>query len=230
MADIAAFAYPEKPVVLRDDADAAAAKEGNGNRLLPGATVDIACDVRNPFVGPQGATMVFSRQKGAKNDAMKQELEAGMVNVARAMHELTGTDVSTMPGAGAAGGISGGFTALMGPSCRMLSGMRVLSEHLGLEDEVRRADLVITGEGSYDAQTSSGKVCSHVQSLGAAHHTPVAVVCGVSKLDAEANREGNVFQMVDLFPKDQCMAQAASCLEDTVARRRAELLSLVSSR
>ncbi|KJE95350.1 hypothetical protein CAOG_05805 [Capsaspora owczarzaki ATCC 30864] len=193
-----------------------AARAARARQVLLGRSdrvVRVACDVTNPFTGPQGATAVFSAQKGA-TAAQQVELEAGMVNLTKHLELLTGVSVEVMPGAGAAGGVGGGFAAVLG--AELQRGVVLLSRTLGLERAIADADLIVTGEGSYDAQTFSGKVVSHVKDLGRQYNKPVVVVCGVSKVPEVSNEA--VLQLTSQFPLDACMHDTAQCLEGLIKR------------
>jgi len=87
-----------------------------------------------------------------------------------------------------------------------------LAEAVGLETAIKSADVVFTGEGSYDAQTAQGKVVSLVEQLAAKHGKPSIVVCGVNKTD----RMERIFDLVGLFPVAKCMGQTAECLSELV--------------
>ncbi len=135
--------------------------------------VIIASDVVNPLLGPDGAARVFGPQKGADADAV-EELEAALTALADVVEQDLGGSWRDRPGAGAAGGLGFALLAVLGG--RMDSGARMVAElvDLRLDD----ADLVITGEGSFDHQTIGGKcpgiVAEEARGLGAR----VAVVAG----------------------------------------------------
>ena len=115
--------------------------------------VVIASDVTNPLLGPEGAAAVFGPQKGADPDGVV-ELEQSLAACADVLErDLPGGPWRDRPGAGAAGGLGFALMALTGATPR--SGAEVVAELVGLD--VQRADVVVTGEGSIDAQTSSGK-------------------------------------------------------------------------
>jgi len=86
-------------------------------KLMPDLKLEISCDVRAPFIGPRGSVATFSGQKGA-SESDKQLLENGMVHVSKLLLDLTGIDVSNIPGAGAAGGLPGSFIAVLGATMR----------------------------------------------------------------------------------------------------------------
>ena len=114
----------------------------------------IACDVDSPFCGPRGAAYVFSPQKGA-DPQMVAELDAGMEHLAEVIVRTTGKDIRNIPGAGAAGGLGGGFLAFL--NARLERGIEMVLDAIAFDDIIRGSDLVITGEGRVDSQTLTGK-------------------------------------------------------------------------
>lgn len=119
------------------------------------ATFTVACDVRNPFCGPQGAAYVFAPQKGA-DEAMVERLDHGLRSIARVIQAKTGIDLSNLPGAGAAGGLGGSLIAFLHATLR--PGIDFLLDTLDFRRQLQGTDLVITGEGKADRQTLMGKV------------------------------------------------------------------------
>ena len=116
---------------------------------LAGCTFRIACDVTNPLCGARGASAVFGPQKGATPEAVAT-LDAALAHFAA----VSGGDPD-FPGAGAAGGLGFAFREFLGGELK--SGVEIVLEETRLEDEIRDADIVVTGEGRLDAQTVMGK-------------------------------------------------------------------------
>jgi glycerate kinase len=115
--------------------------------------IRLASDVNNPLYGPTGAAHVFGRQKGADSPT-RQELDSCLRHWAELLKATTGMDVQR-PGTGAAGGFPAGFLALANSTIE--PGFSLVAELVKLNDGIRDADLVITGEGSLDAQSLAGK-------------------------------------------------------------------------
>ncbi|SEG45715.1 glycerate kinase [Paenibacillus sp. UNC499MF] len=147
----------------------------NLDKRLAGCTFTLACDVTNPLLGPSGATAVFGPQKGAAPD-MVGRLERNLARFADVIRAETGTSVHGLPGAGAAGGLAGGILAFL--NARAESGFTIVSAVTGLEEAVKGADLVLTGEGRIDAQTAGGKTPAGVAGLAAKHGVPAVVLAG----------------------------------------------------
>ena len=141
---------------------------------LSATTFRIAVDVRNPLYGPTGAAHVFGPQKGADQDAVEM-LDAGLRNWASVLREATGRDVN-VPGAGAAGGFPASFLAFT--SATLEGGFALVAGLTGLADQLGQADLVITGEGSMDSQSLTGKAPIALADAARDRGIPVIVVAG----------------------------------------------------
>lgn len=139
---------------------------------LAGTEVVLASDVDNPLLGPAGAAAVYGPQKGAA----LEDVAALDAALARFVRVLDAAAAAEAPGAGAAGGV--GFGALVGLRAAFRPGIEVMLDVLGFEAALRGASLVITGEGSLDAQTLHGKAPVGVAQAAALHGVPVAAVCG----------------------------------------------------
>ncbi len=142
---------------------------------MPTVEVVGACDVDNPLTGARGAAEIFSPQKGATR-AEVVTLARGLERLAEVISADLGIDVATMASGGAGGGMGAGLVAFFGAKLR--SGFELLAEATSLEDEIRTADLVITGEGRFDDQSRAGKAPVAVARLAARHRTPCVVVAG----------------------------------------------------
>lgn len=134
----------------------------------------MAVDVDNPLYGPLGAAHVFAAQKGADADAVER-LDAGLRHLASLVRTATGVDID-VPGAGAAGGFPAVFPAYARASIER--GFDLVAELVGLAEALAGADLVITGEGSLDAQSLAGKAPVGVADAAHARGVPVVMVAG----------------------------------------------------
>ena len=140
--------------------------------------IDVACDVTNPLLGPQGAAVVFGPQKGASPEDVER-LEENLEHWA----ELCGGDCR-LPGSGAAGGV--GFmlrTVLKG---ELSSGAELVIKCSGLDDALENASLLITGEGCSDDQTLCGKLPAVAAAHGAQRGVPAVLCSGALKGDCSA--------------------------------------------
>lgn len=159
-----------------------------------------ACDVDTPFVGPDGASNIFARQKGADEKAIA-ELEEGMKYFAGVIRKNSGCNMSMVPGSGAAGGLGGALHVFM--KAQLEKGIDLILDTVGFEGLISDADLIITGEGRIDSQTSKGKVASGI--LKRAGKTPVIAIAGQVNLASDEN-DGLGFRsiiQISPTPKDE---------------------------
>lgn len=172
-----------------------------------------ACDVDNPLLGDRGATAVFSRQKGATTDSMPR-LETALAHLVA----VSGAgDAALTPGAGAAGGL--GFGLLHFAGAGLASGFELLASLLDLEARIKMADHVVTGEGSIDRQSLSGKGPVALAKLARSLSVPVTGFCGMTD---EAARSSGIFQSLHALtdtgiPMETLIARAAPLLAEMVS-------------
>lgn len=149
--------------------------------LRPGV-LTVMCDIDNPLYGETGAAYIFAPQKGA-NDACVQRLDAGLRHLAAVLHEQLNAEVDTLPGGGAAGGFGAGCAALLCGALR--SGITTVLDTVDFDRRAVGCDLVVTGEGSFDAQSLGGKAISGVAGRCQKLHVPAAVLAGRVALTPE---------------------------------------------
>lgn len=155
---------------------------------LAGCQVTVACDVTNPLCGEQGASIVYGGQKGATNE-MCQQLDRSLANYARIIERDLGINVMDTPCAGAAGGLGAGLVAFLG--AKLMSGIEIISEAVGINEYLKEASLVFTGEGRIDAQTLFGKTVAGVAKKAKEFNVPVVAIAGEVVGDcAEFHRQG----------------------------------------
>ena len=186
--------------------------------------VEVLCDVRNPLCGPDGAAAVFGPQKGA-TPAMVPVLDAGLRNLAERIRLDLGVEVLSMPGGGAAGGFGAGAVAFL--CARLVPGVAAVAEATGLDDALSRADWVVTGEGSFDAQSLQGKVVSGVLDLACPRGVRVAVLAGRVRLSPARWRQAGVAVAVasaaDSVTDETALAEAGPRLEAAAQRMANEI-------
>ncbi len=134
-----------------------------------------ACDVTNPLLGEEGAARVYGPQKGASPEQV-EILEKGLSNLAAVILKDIGVDVRDVPGSGAAGGLGAGLIAFCG--AKIAGGFDVMASISRLADSVEKADIVLTGEGSFDYQTLYGKTPAGVIGIASKFDVPVIVITG----------------------------------------------------
>lgn len=136
---------------------------------------EIAADVNNPLCGEHGASAIFGPQKGATPEHVHL-LDQALGHFADHCAAVLPKDVRDEPGSGAAGGLGFAAKAFFGAQFR--AGVEVVAELVGLAEAVKGADLVITGEGRFDAQTLRGKTPFGVARIAQAQGVPVVVLAG----------------------------------------------------
>jgi glycerate 2-kinase len=133
------------------------------------------CDVTNPLTGTDGASYVYSPQKGASPEQVK-ELDKGLSNLADVIKKEFGIDVLDLQGGGAAGGLGAGLHCFLGG--RLQKGIDLILGLVELEKKIRGADLIITGEGQIDFQTKFDKAPAGVAKIAKRHSVPCIAICG----------------------------------------------------
>lgn len=190
-------------------------------KLPDGLTFLLACDVTSPFVGPDGAAHVFAPQKGASPDVVER-LENGMRSLAKVYAAASGINVSDAAGAGAAGGLAGGFMAMLGAKVR--SGIDLVLDLAGFDSKIAGADLVITGEGRLDSQTAMGKAPWGIMRRAAAAGVPTVAIGGAVAAPDEIVAAGFLAAVpVVQGPVSLDEAMQAAVAADNV-RRTAEMI------
>jgi glycerate kinase len=157
---------------------------GFDGRVLS-ARIRVACDVRNPLYGPDGAANVYGPQKGATPEVVA-ELDAGLRRFAGIVKQDLGAEVADIPGAGAAGGLGAGLVAFCGASLE--PGVGIVIEKTRLRERMTGSDLCLTGEGRVDRQTAFGKTPQGVATLAAELGVPCLAIAGSVEADAGLGR------------------------------------------
>lgn len=150
----------------------------NLNHLHPAlkeATFIVACDVQNPFCGPQGAAYVFARQKGASEEQIRQ-LDEGMRHLALLIERDFSYNINKVKGSGASGGLGGAFATFL--QAHLQSGIGLLLDAVDFDRKITNADWIITGEGKADRQTAEGKVPAGVLKRAKKANIPVMLIAG----------------------------------------------------
>ena len=214
------------------------------DKRLGNVAVTVACDVRNPLTGPDGASHVFGAQKGGTPDDLKL-LDEALGHYAAVIKRDLGKDVAGIPGAGAAGGLGAGCVAFL--NATLTPGIELVLSVLGFDDMLegvvvqtsglhaaetaapQRAALVVTGEGQLDAQTLMGKAPAGV----AARAQRRGVRCVAIGGQIEAGREREllaVFSRIESLSAfagtpEAAMREPARWLENLAKARAGEWLS-----
>ena len=185
---------------------------------LAGVEVILASDVTNPLLGPDGATAVFGPQKGV-TPARVPVIKTVLAGWADVLETATGREVRDLPGAGAAGGLGAAFLALTGATLR--PGLEVVAEAVGLEEAVRDADLVLTGEGRIDGQTRFGKTPWGVAEIARRHGVPVVMLGGEVRPEGRALIDDTIVAVEPIHTGytdlDEALANTGADLEKAAA-------------
>jgi glycerate kinase len=139
------------------------------------SNITVACDVDNPLYGPKGASIVFGPQKGATED-MVRILDNNLKHYADIIEKHLSISIGNIPGSGAAGGLGGGLMAFF--NAKLKKGVDIVIEATKLEDQIKAADLIITGEGAIDYQTKFGKTPYGVAKIAEKYNIPVIAIAG----------------------------------------------------
>jgi glycerate kinase len=174
---------------------------------LKGCRIEAACDVNNPLTGPKGASAVFGPQKGATPE-MVDQLDGNLVRFAGMISRDLDVQVETVPGAGAAGGMGAALLAFLGAQLR--PGIEIVMEAVGLENHVRDADLVITGEGRIDSQTIHGKTPIGVARVAKRYGKPVIGIAGCLADDAGVVHEYGINAVFSVLSQVGSVEEAMS--------------------
>jgi len=179
----------------------------------------LACDVSNPLTGTQGASYVFGPQKGATEEMVK-ELDEALTNYGTLLNKVSGKDIASIPGTGAAGGTASSFLAFF--NTELVPGFQMIAELSGLTSKIKTADLIITSEGKTDHQTLAGKVPSGICKLAKEANIPAFILTGAIGKGAELLYEIGASAILPLGDKpmslDESMARTEELLENAAER------------
>lgn len=177
-----------------------------------------ACDVRNPLVGPEGASYVFAKQKGA-DEKMTEELDEKLKHYGRLIEKEIGVEVLNYPGAGAAGGLGAGLLTFL--DAEIIRGIDTVSEITKIEEYIKNSDLVITGEGMIDFQTAYGKTPFGVANIAKKYNVPViAIAGGIGERAEELYDKG--FNSIFSIVEKPMVLEEAICNADILLEKTAE--------
>jgi glycerate kinase len=198
--------------------------DGQTDPRLIRASIDVACDVRNPLLGPEGASAIFGPQKGATPE-MVRELDASLTRYADVVERHVGRPIRDVPGAGAAGGLGAGLLAFL--DARLVSGALLVLDAVGFEHSLGGASLVITGEGRIDGQSIYGKL-THAVTVAARHRgVPVVAIAGMTGEGVQAMRDAGVESIETLAASAD---DRAAAMRDPLPRIERAAARLVQTR
>lgn len=180
---------------------------------------EVACDVSNPLLGPEGASSIYAPQKGATPDEVKI-LDASLAHFAKCVKKQFNHTIDKIPGGGAAGGTAAGMFAFF--NAQLTPGFNLMAQLLDLEKQIQKATLVFTAEGKIDLQSLQGKVPVGVARLAQKNNTPCIALMGAIEGSATALcQEGfsGIFNIQNgPMSLETSKANAAHLLEETAQR------------
>ena len=210
--------------------------DGQGNELPPGGAaladlsnidmsgldprlsqvkIEVACDVQNPLCGSEGASAVYGPQKGANPDDIRV-LDRALENFGERLSKIAGVNLLKLTGGGAAGGLGAGVVGFLGAKLR--PGSQMVLEVANAEEKIKRADLVLTGEGRTDYQTAYGKAPAGVATLAKKFDVPVLVVSGSVEGPPDLLADVGVASCFSVSERPATMEEAYRNAEDQLER------------
>ncbi|ASL62990.1 glycerate kinase [Bacillus cereus] len=180
---------------------------------LKGVKIEAACDVDNPLVGMQGASFVFGRQKGANVEMMK-ELDENLKHYANILKRYVSSDVSEIPGAGAAGGMGAAVISVLKGDLRR--GIEIVLDYTNFDKHIEDADLIITGEGRIDEQTAYGKAPVGVAGRAKRFSVPVIAIGGSVSSDYSAVYEKGIDAVFSITTRPMTLEEAYRVAEENI--------------
>ncbi len=181
---------------------------------LAGVRIEAICDVDNPLLGERGAAQVYAPQKGATPEQVRI-LDAGLAQLSVVIERDLGLDVRDLPGAGAAGGLGAGLKAFFKAELRR--GVDLVLDLVGLNEQLRDADLVLTAEGQIDFQTTFSKAPAGVAERAHAHGVPCIAIAGSVGSGLAALHDLGINAVFSLCPGPVSLAQAMASGGDYLA-------------
>jgi len=173
------------------------------NRLSE-TKVLIASDVSNPLCGPKGAARIYGPQKGATPEII-EELDRSLAHFAEVIKRDLHKNVKDIPGAGAAGGLGASLIAFLNAELR--PGIEIMIEIVKLEQAIKDADLVITGEGKIDSQTIYGKAPIGVAKIAKKYNIPVIAVAAIISADADIVHQYGIDALIKISEPPMSLAE-----------------------
>jgi len=202
----------------------AAIEMSNIDPRVASVSIEVACDVDNPLTGPKGASSIFGPQKGA-NPEMVSLLDGNLYHYAQMIRRYVGKDIEKIAGAGAAGGLGGGLMAFL--AAELKRGVDIVLEATALEEQLKDADFVITGEGKIDGQTIFGKTPIGVAKTAKKYNIPVIAIAGNVGCDSHVVHEHGIDAVFSIVPGIIPLSDAFENASVYVERLAANLASVI---
>ena len=186
--------------------------------------IEVLCDVTNLLYGPQGAAMVYGRQKGA-DEMMQQVLDRGLQHLSAQVVQTLGVDKAHEPGAGAAGGM--GYGALVFLNGQLRSGIHAVMQEAQFDEQLTEVDLIITGEGKIDDQTLQGKLISGICARATSYDIPVIAICGALLADPKLIRQMGLKAAFSIQTRPRSLSEALASTKEELTQLSFHLAHLL---
>ncbi|MEW8957463.1 glycerate kinase [Clostridium sp.] len=170
--------------------------------------IEVACDVKNPLTGENGASYIFGPQKGATKEMVKV-LDKNLKHYGEVVKKELGKDIDNIEGAGAAGGLGAALVGFCNGKLR--KGIDLVIKYSKLEEKIKNADFVFTGEGSIDSQTKFGKTPIGVANIAKKYNIPVIAFAGKVGAGIEELYDLGIDSIIGIMPGVSTLEEA---LED----------------
>lgn len=184
----------------------------------------VACDVTNPLTGPEGASAVYGPQKGATPE-MVAELDEALNNLANVITKDLNKDVSQHAGAGAAGGLGAGIMAFLDGELR--AGVDIVLDTVQIDEKLKDADIVITGEGAMDFQTVYNKAPIGVAKRASQLGIPTIGICGMLGRDYQVVHSNGIDAAVSITNGPMSLSESSKNADELVEQCVEESLRLI---
>jgi glycerate kinase len=186
--------------------------------------IDVACNWQNILCGPRGVARVYGPQKGASPETVER-LEAALEHYAGVVADTLGLDVREMPGGGASGGLGAGLRAFLGATLHPWQ--EIVLQYLEFDSLLQSADLVITAEGTIDAQTPRGKIPGEVARRAKRHRIPVIVLAGSIGKNARVNLDEGIAAYTSILDAPRSLPDAMAGSEELLINAAEQLARLL---
>jgi glycerate 2-kinase len=184
--------------------------------------IAVACDVENPLYGKNGAAYIYARQKGATDEQI-EALDNGLRNFGQIADDFFKKEAKILRGGGAAGGLGTGAVWFLNATLK--SGIELVMQETNFESAVKKADLILTGEGKIDIQTLEGKVLRGITHLAEKHKVPVIALCGTLDLTPLQIREMGLAYATSILKRPCSLGEAGENAFDWVKEATSSIIS-----
>ena len=189
---------------------------------LKSAKITMACDVTNPLIGDIGAANTYALQKGAKLEDIKI-LEKNSLIFAEIIKKKYKISIHNIPGGAAAGGCAAGIFGLLGGIIK--NGFDLISKQVNLEENIKKSDLVITGEGSFDKQSLFGKVPYKIASIASKYRIPTIIIAGKINIKKKDINLDGPYSVHCIHPENIQLSEAIKKTNDHIIKKLEIVLS-----